>query len=519
MSVAEIGVLHGRYVRLTDRFKSVWTYHQFASAVFKNFLNAPLPYTIDFQSTYDRIKGVSTMLNMAQAREAAANMDLCDLALERASGPLLRVDDQITTSILRRFFEKLKKQDETIVQNLIKFYLYADAAEGDRRDKLDFLFTRIGEDFMAERGEYWSRESIEFREKIIALVSMLRVSEAPQDEVVRLILAIRELRDQIQAAEHFEELTDRNLLKNARQFKHRLGDFYFNPDILLAIVELNVATKNKFLRLYHEDEKRIVEDSQKLLEHGAAIERNFGDTNPELLQEIARFRSAKEQYDRSRASSNVKHDTVTQLKQSMTNILSQLDRGLGFDDVDTTADLPPAFFTEAEQADRIAGRFGNDLLQPYLMRIAGVVDPIDPLLMPEEAAQLPAPRELRVEPWEIAAYQKVFDRRPSDGEDDSEELWMLFVRAAALRMKIDEEATMLAASRAAGVPAESELLTKAKGSLDCAKELDEDFNTLLHEAVYYTNARILHQLYRSRFRLLRGFSGLWLVYDQKPVSA
>src|SRR5205814_1931400 len=187
----------GRYVRLTDRFKSVWTYHQFASAVFKNFLSAPLPYTVDFQSTYDRVKAVSALLNAAQARDAAAAIDLCDLALDRASAPLVRVDDQIGTPILRRFFE---------------------------------------------------------------------------------------------------ELTEKGLLKNARQFKHRLGDFYFHPDILLAIVELNVATKNKFLHLYHEDEKRIVEDSQRLLEHGAALERNFGDTNPELLHEIARFRSAKEQF-------------------------------------------------------------------------------------------------------------------------------------------------------------------------------------------------------------------------------
>ena len=518
MSVVEIGVLHGRYVRLTDRFKSVWTYHQFASAVFKSFLNAPLPYALDFQSIYDRIKSVSATLNAAQVREAAANIDLCDLALERASAPLLRVDDQITTPILRRFFEKLKKQDETIVLNLIKFYFYSDAVEGDRRDKLDFLFTRIGEDFIADRGEYWSRESIEFRERIIALVSLLRVSDASQEEVVRLIRAVRALRDQIQSAERFEELTDKNLLKNARQFKHRLGDLYFHPDILLAIVELNVATKNKFLRLYHEDEKRIVEDSQKLLDHGAAIERNFGDTNPELLLEIARFRNAKEQFDRSRASSNVKHDVVTQLKQSMTNILSQLDRGLGIDEEETTADLPPAFFTEAEQAERIGSRFGHDLLQAHLIRIAAVVDPVDPLLMPEEAAEMPALRELRLEPWEIAAYQKLFDRRPAEAEEEGDELWMLYVRAAAVRLKIDEEATMLAASRAAGVGAEGELLARAKGSLDCAKELDEEFNTLLHEAVYYTNARILHQLYRSRFRLLRGFSGLWLIYDQKPAS-
>ena len=37
----------------------------------------------------------------------------------------------------------------------------------------------------------------------------------------------------------------------------------------------------------------------------------------------------------------------------------------------------------------------------------------------------------------------------------------------------------------------------------------------LHEAVYYSNPKILHQLYRSRFRLLRGFSGLWLIYDRQ----
>src|SRR5436853_7680397 len=94
MSVVDIGVLHGRYVRLTDHFKSVWTYHQFASAVFKNFLHAPLPYTVDFQSTYDRIKAVSATLNAAQAREAAAALDLCDLALERAASALPRADHE-----------------------------------------------------------------------------------------------------------------------------------------------------------------------------------------------------------------------------------------------------------------------------------------------------------------------------------------------------------------------------------------------------------------------------------------
>jgi len=514
MSVAEIGLLHGRYARLSDRFKSMWTYHQFASGVFKSVLATPLPYRIDFQNTFDRIKAASANLNAGQMQEAGAALGLCELALDRIATQLLRADDQVSASSVRRFFEKLKEHDENIVQFVIKFYFYCEAVEGDRRDKLDYLFTRIGEDFVADRAQYSSRSSLEFRERLIGLVSLLRQIEAPHEEVVRLIRAIRSIRDDIQSAEAFEELTERNLLKNARLFKHRLGHLYFHPDILMAIVELNVATKNKFLKLYNEEEHRIVEDAQKLVEHGSAIERNFGDTNPELLEEISRFREFKQRFDVSRAASNVKHDLITHLKQSMSNILAQLDRGLGGDDMEASADLPASFFSDAERVENIAGRFGNDILHRFLMRVATAIDVADPSVMPEEVAEFPNVKELRLEPWEIAAYQKLFERRAAEAEEDNEELWVLYLRAAALRIKVDEEATMLAASTGAGVTPESELLGAAKLSLDCGKELDEQFNDFLHEAVYYSNPKILHQLYRSRFRLLRGFSGLWLIYDR-----
>lgn len=503
--VAEIGLLHGRYVRLTDRFRALWTYHQFASGVYKNFLDTPLPYKLDFQGTYDRIKAAGVNVGGGQVQEAGAALGLCELALDRTATQLLRADDAISASVLRRFFEKLKKQDDSIIQQLIKFYLYTDSVEGDHRDKIDFLFTRIGED----RGE-----SLEFRETIIALVSLLRVVDAPQGEVVRLIRAVRGIRDDIQAAKAFEELTERNLLKNARLFKHRLGDLYFHPDILAAIIDLNVATKHKFTELYASDEDRIVDDSQKLVDHGVAIERNFGSANPELSLEIARFRQFKEQFDSGRAESNVKHDVITHLKQSMSNILAQLDRGLGIED-DPSSDLPPAFFNEAERTENIHARFGIDpTLEAYLLRIAGVIDFIDAALMPEEIAEIPNVKELRLEPWEIAAYQKLFDRRPSESPEDDDELWMLYLRASALRLRIDEEATRLAAAMAAGVAAEAEVMTGAKRSLDCAKQLDEAFSDRLREAMAYSNSRILHQLYRSRFRLLRGFSGLWLIYDR-----
>jgi hypothetical protein len=513
LSVTEIGVLHGRWLRLSDRFKSVWTYHQFAAGVFRSLIREELPYRYDFQRTYEQIKSVSGKLNATEIANAATIITRVEVELDRVTIALLEADERIPPSMLRRFFERLKKQDETIIHTLIKFYLYADAVEGDRRDKLDFLFTRIGEDFHSARGEFASRDSLEFRERIIALVSVLRVAAPPAEEVIRLIRAIGTMREEILAAETFDDLTEKHLLKNARTFKHRVGDMYFQPDVLMAIIELNVAAKNRFLRLYHAEEHRLIDDAEKLMEHGSAIERNFGDSNPQLTYEIARFREFKERFDELRAQSNVKHDLIAQLKASMSSILSQLEGGVSGEEVE---ELPVEFFIETAPNQDVADRFASDdVLLRFLMRIAAAIDPVDHSLTPDELTQQPAVRDLRLEWWEAAAHQKLFGRRAADGDEDADDLWMLFLRAAALRVKVDEEATILATTLAAGVKPDAELLTKAGQSLDCAKELDAQFADLLHEAVYYSNPKLLHQLYRSRFRLLRGFSGLWLIYDRQ----
>ncbi|HET7435868.1 MAG TPA: hypothetical protein VFN10_14265 [Thermoanaerobaculia bacterium] len=515
MTVTEVGPLHARYVRVADRFKAIWTYHQFATGIFRNFLDQAPPYTLDFKLVYEGIKTASGKLNAAQANDARAALDGAERAVGAASKELLKADDAITPSLVRRFFEKLNLKDEELIYFLVKFYLYADAVEGDRRDKIDFLFTRIGEELLPGRGEYISRESLEFREKLIALLSVLRVAEAPRDEVISLIRAIRSMRDEVLAAKTFDDLTSKHLLKNSRTFKHRIGDLYFDPDVLLAVVQLNVASKNRFAELYQAEEQRILDDSQKLLRHGEAIERNFGETNPELAEAIARFREYKERFDALRAESNVKHDLVAQLKLSIGNVLAQLDRGLTASD-EEVAELPDAFFDQQRQTDSIGDLFGrNEPLLPVLVRIAGVLDYIATHIALEEAIELPAVRELRLETWEVAAYQKLFARMEPDSPEDNDELWTLYLRAAALRIKVDQEATALAMAGAAGVKPDADVLTNAKQSLDCAKTLDELFGDLLQEAVYYSNPKILHQLYRSRFRLLRGFSGLWLIYDQQ----
>lgn len=495
MTAVEAAALQGRLARLNDRFRAMWTFHQFATGAFRSFLTGKLPYDVDFPRLYDALRAIPPKLSAGQAAAAQAAIEAGEESLARATAALLTADDRIAPSLLRRVFERLKRQDHEIVDNLIRFYLYADAVEGDRRDKLDFLFTRIAEEY---------RDSLELRERVLGLVAVLRVAEPPREEVLRVCRAIRSMRDDLQNARSFDELSQRNLLKNARTFKHRIGDLYFQPDVLLAIVELNVVARSRFAALFSGEEHRLLEDAQKLMKHGDAIARNFGESNPELAGELARFRGFKARFDTGRAESNMKHDVVAQLKASMNNILAQLDRGL--DVIDETPEMPERFLDETRQLESLTERFGREtLLLPYLAKIASAVDVAN-----EEAV-----RELRLEPWESTAYDKLFERREAETDEDNEELWVLYLRAAALRLKVDEEATIIATAMAAGVRPEPELLTRAKKSLDSAKELDEQFGDLLQEAVYYNNPKIVHQLYRSRFRLLRGFSGLWLIYDRQ----
>ena len=507
MTVAETSSLHSRYERVSDRLKATWTTHRLVAGTFRHLLGAPIPYDVDFPGIYESSRHLANMLKDGRLVPAIMLIAELETSLTVAARDLLGADDAVSPSLLRRFFEKLKKQDDAIIEHLIRFYLYADAVEGDRRDKLDFLFTRLCESY--------TPQSLELRQKLIALVSVLNVAEPPRDEVVSLIRAVRRMRDDIHAAVNFDELTERNLLKDARTFKHRVGDLYFHPDVLLAVLELNVAAKNRFLRLYSGEEQTLVDESAKLMEHGDAIEKNFGESNPALVEEMGRFREFKERFDALRAQSNVKHEVVARLKASMSNILAQLDRGLDVEEDDFTSDPPAGFFDETQQHEDIGSRFGRaEPLLEYLMRIASAIDLSGDGEL-DELVQSPFARELRLEPWEAAAYQKLFGRRAPEAEEDTDELWMLHLRAAALRIKVDEEATILATAMSAGVHPEPEVLGRAKASLDLAKELDELFGELLQEAVYYSNRRILHQLYRSRFRLLRGFSGLWLIYDRQ----
>jgi hypothetical protein len=124
----------------------------------------------------------------------------------------------------------------------------------------------------------------------------------------------------------------------------------------------------------------------------------------------------------------------------------------------------------------------------------------------------------RLEPWEVRSVRRILETHGTLGGEVARD--RLFLDAAALRLRIDEEARSLRDSHAdqEPKPGMERKLAEAGRCLVRAQELDRAFRAELEEASGVEEPEQLNELHRSRFRLIRAFSGLWLLHNQRVQS-
>lgn len=507
MSVAEIGELHKRYVRLSDKFKSIWTFHQFAQGVFKNLIEQKLPYNINFQSVYHPLKTAQSVIQSARPDSARDLLDAAERDLEVVVRQLGRAEVSISPSIMRRFFERLDRQDDKIIFYLIKFYLYLPDIGDDQIDKLDFLLTRIAEDYIEDRGEYTPRDSLSLRNTFQKLVSIRRMETTPQDELIEIISRLRELKSEIERTEKFDDISDRNLVGRLREIKHGCGDAFFHPDVLLAIVQANIAMKNRSRSLYEQEERLILDNAKHLLENERNLKEGFAASDPGMTLELERFKEFKRAFDESRAASNMKFDALSRLKESMKRLLGDLDR-----EESPQVDAVEPAIERAERMYQVERILGDDpMLNDYLLQIVESLAPWSDRVGTAGSLAKEVVNELRIEKWEAEGWFRLSREEPMD--QLTMERDRLYLRAAALRLRINNAARELS-QRMAGVTIDENLLIHVRSTLAAAERLDSSFGSMIQGVGNRWQPDDLRRLHRSRIRLFREFSGLWLLYDQ-----
>ena len=145
MKPTSVHHLSERFTELSDRFRSLWTFYQFLGGVYRHLGRGEVPYAYDFQSLYRRLQEMVPRVGMAEAGPTQIEFEQLERELGRVHSELAKIEEALPPSLLRRFFDHLKRQDEKILYALIKFYLRYPELDPDTLDKLDLLLTRISE--------------------------------------------------------------------------------------------------------------------------------------------------------------------------------------------------------------------------------------------------------------------------------------------------------------------------------------------------------------------------------------
>jgi len=122
MSVERIQLLHEDYIRLTERFKALWTFHQFLRGVQKTFFASEPSYALDFGRLYDDVRAVAGTIDTTSPEKVAPRLRELSERLDAFARKLREADRHISPSYVRRFFEKVQPQDEKIAFHLLRFY-------------------------------------------------------------------------------------------------------------------------------------------------------------------------------------------------------------------------------------------------------------------------------------------------------------------------------------------------------------------------------------------------------------
>jgi hypothetical protein len=495
MSVERIQLLHEDYIRLTERFKASWTFHQFLRGVQKTFFSTEPGYTLDFGKLYDDVRAAASAIDTTSPEKVAPRIRELSDRLDAFGRKLREADRHISPSYVRRFFEKVQPQDEKIAFHLLRFYFSQPDADDDVVDKVDFLATVAAAGQRAADAESpRPRPDLKKFFESATLASVWpRLDPGAAPSIVR---AFDDLAADMTRAQEFEDLVTARLLNNVRTLKRRVSSGLANAEVLVAVAQCNLRTRSVFHRLYEREERRLEEATDRIGELERELAR--GGLEAPSGDEFRKFRQSRELYERQSREGNVRALQVVELKEAIGGVLGRFDlAGLAAEDIDEALGL-------VEEVESPASE--EPFWRPYFDRILGAVEVYDDGTGPLRTG-IAGLENLRLEPWELKAARRTV---AAGGEPPTEHDRTL-LRAVALRLKAEEETETLRA--VAGMSPPPETLRAARATLGRAPMLDAALSAMIDEAEAVSSFEQIRSWTRTRFRLLRATSDLWLMQD------
>ena len=507
-TVQELSVLHRRYADLSHRFRAGWTFHQFLHSLGKSLLQrAEDSHSAAFQDLYTELKEISQILNAAEGDRIRSRLDAIDRRLTELMAALDEEDTKLTPDLMRQFFRRIKTYDDKILTQLVKFYIYIQRGgpwPPDRLDKADFLLARLSEHEDDRTGEMTLSDTPRLNEIYHGLWIMLG-AETPEREVVEMYRRqIDAIRGEIVRMDSIDRLNESGLIRSFRDVKHDLGALYFHPDLLISIQDTNLAFKSRIEKVYRQEERRIVAEYQRVfeLEREAPIDR-------ELDVELSEFRQEIERFERKLQSQEFKLEDIAQIRQRVRELLPRLTVA---EPVNAEARFQQTstgehFLNAAAEAAAAPLSQHDELIGEPYRRLVDALRDINPEQAPERVVLNPEVFPMRLEPREVTAYRRLFGNKPCDRE-----LEQFLLEAAALRLWVNEEVhEVTGILDETSITGESPIYIRARETARLADAYLWRFSHVLSQASLRADLSEIRQLEVLRMRLMREYSGLWLL--------
>ena len=511
MTTPDIAVLHRRYVDLASRFKSAWTFHQFLQGIQKFFAEVEIGhYPSDFQEIHGTLKSIADNLNGGDGDRLVRDLDQVERQLVQMTGILSAADSRVSTPLLRQFFDRVKNFDEQILAQMVRFYLATSSESnlsGERQDKLDFLVSKLSEELDRASSGYVLRDRTRLRELFEGFWAALPGLEVDAATIAGRRLQVEELRRELGGVASFEALTGSGFIQRYRDLKHEMGRYLFHPELMFAVVETNLAVKNKVRQYYHAEEQRVLDESSRILE----LENEVGSDVP-LAAEISGLRQSMAQLERSQQRDNVKLGDLDLLRRQVEELAPRLAARREVRAAKDGAGSPGGATTSSRgPGAEIAETHGPD--ETHLQRIVAALESTDNNAEPKAVALSGDIYHLRLEPREIVAYRRVHVAPEGDAEVER-----FVLESAAMRLRINLEAAEITELLdESSVTKDAPVFERARGTTRAADACVQRFSSVIDVAVQDGNFGEAQQLQLLRMRLIRDYSGLWLLVN-RPAS-
>ncbi len=498
MAVQDLNRVHRRYIHVSNGFKSAWTFHQFIQGLRKLFVeDGPPDYPADFQAVYSDLKEVSQNLSEQTTELASRQLDDVERGLAPLVQALLAADKEVSPGLLRRFFQRVKNYDDNILSQLVKFYLYfrdSGGWESDRLDKADYLTTKVSEEYLEEREIFVLRDRTHVREVTQGFWAALAAEEIDDTEAEALGAELETFRGEMSTVDSIDDLHQKNLVQRYRDFKHRLGDTFFHPKVMPAIVETNLVLKNQTQQLYHRDEQRIIAEYQQVFE----LERDV-PVDVQLKEELDQFREAVDRFEERLQKENVRLEELANLREKVRELMPKLQPEM--------PEMLPA--PEKAAGEPMVSADDAYVAEPYAA-IFAALDDTDSMTDPKRIALQPEVFGLRLEAREVVAYRRLSSR--SDCDRGLEEF---LLRAAALRVRMDNEVEEIKGILDdTAITREAPVFAVARASVRRADLVLRRFEHLMEQTVLGGETAGGQELQVLKMRMMRTYAGLWLMVNK-----